>query len=172
MSDLLNDYPLRRSLKTKAESRVVFFITDLDIFMKRDERMKVKPAEVSPVIIDALKAKWPGATYVVILTPEQANHPAVSIGSHGLDNFHKYVVNPNQVGETTAGLIKFLKDLRIEFTPIRNPRTVSYLNIDKFIKSPKLTKIEANDYDKLGIEPDKDPSFQDLAKKRLRDAWP
>jgi hypothetical protein len=75
------------------------------------------------------------------------------------------------VGETTVRLKNMLLELGVKFRPIRNARAMSYLNIDKFARGG-LTVIRSDDYDKIGITPEKEVTFQDLVKKRRRSAWP
>jgi hypothetical protein len=63
------------------------------------------------------------------------------------------------------------QQLQVEVKLPRDARRLSWLNIGEFISDDRVRVVGGNDYEKAGVEPDKDLSFNDLAKIRSKKSW-
>lgn len=172
MVDFMMDKPRRRGLAAAVKEEAgteIYLISSAEFFSFRSKDM-TPTGEFSQAIVDQLLAKYPLATFVVYCTPSCA---PIRAALDALQNpcIRTFESDPQNVGDTAVKLKSFLTSLGVRFKPIRNPRTVSVLNISRFVVGGTLQCITRDDYDKLGIEPDKELTFADMAKQRRKNAW-
>jgi hypothetical protein len=128
--------------------------------------------EFSAATLSALHAAHPDTIFVVCVGQDwQEFWEILEKPPEGMD-VRLFRLDEDAAGETSARLRAMLVGLGVRFKPIRNPRTVSYLNIHKFILDDTCCVVGRDEYEKLGIDPDKELTFQDMANKRARSAWP
>jgi hypothetical protein len=142
-------------------------------FTQRDKDMKPRD-EYADGILRQLKDKYEGATFVVCLSPDYEwlrDKIDSSEDAKGLD-LRFFKIRFDAAGETTLRLRELLKRLGIRLRPIRNPRSVSFLNIHQFVVDERFQLVQSDDYDKLGVAPEKELTFDDMVKKRRQAAWP
>lgn len=147
----------------------ILLIASGEFFLQRDKKMEPKK-EFAPKVLEALVAQQKSlpSRHVVVCLHESQDWMRPYLESAGVEIFR---VKDGQLGETMVRLKARLQKLGVKFRPIRNSRAVSYLNIDRFAMG-KLRVIRPDDYEGAGIEPEKEVTFLDMAKKRRRDAWP
>ena len=169
--------PAQRLNKMKAslaKNRVVdvVLIASGDFFLQRDKKMEPREGEFASKVLEALTAQQreqPQARAIVVCLHDQQKWMKPHL--EGIPFLRVFRMKDGAVGETTVRLKNMLIELGVKFRPTRNARAMSYLNLDKFARGG-LTMIRSDDYDKIGIEPEKEVTFQDLVKKRRRSAWP
>ena len=146
--------------------RKVFLIRNASFFLQRKKDMTCK-SEIANSVVASLTSKHKSSIFVVKLTDSESWMSEYLNG----DNVHVFLYDPNNVGENTKELRNVLRKAGVAFGPIRNIRAVSILNIDKFVVSDNFISVGGDDYYKLGIVPEKDPSFEDMEKVRKVNAW-
>lgn len=128
--------------------------------------------EFSTKIADSLLKEYNPSQILVLVEPELANF-LDNLNSYG---FNTISVNLNDVLRTTTELITLLTSYRVKLKATTNiklrARAVSYLNIQNYVIDDSVLFVGEDDYQKLGINQDKDLSFEDFITKRKRDAWP
>ena len=177
MTDLFSDRASRRKLATgdsvseimRPSSGRVLFISNAAFFAQRGKKMETKK-EFSEDVLTQLTEKFRGDTVIV------AMDPAWDIFEKPLEDadfdLRIFKHSVGSVGETTQRLIALLKGLGIRLKRIRNIRTVAPQAIYRFVDDENFIYLEGSDYEKMGIDPDKELTFQDMAKKRERSSWP
>jgi hypothetical protein len=170
MSSFAEDIAQNRGIKTKEPTKPsapVVLVTDAKFFARRDKD-NIPIEEFSQRTWDGLFANCAEHRIVICIADEDSwirDH--VQPG----DRWEFFRIKYDSIGETTIRLRVVLSDLGLQFRPIRNPRTVSFLNIQKFVVGD-FTLLGTDDHEKVGLAPDKDLSFQDLANLRRKSAWP
>lgn len=82
------------------------------------------------------------------------------------------VIDATAVTESLERLTrKLMDDYGVEAAFPKNNRTVSWLNIGKYIYDKRVTVVGQNDHAVIGIDPDKEFSFQEMRRQRRRDGW-
>lgn len=178
MSDgFLDDRPRRISVAsqvTTSENRV-FLIHSPNFFAQRGKKMEPLP-EFSDKVFEDLVSQDKGDTYIVLLDTRKLTEVETIVKelkkrcSSNVD-LRIFEMNMLQIGDTISRLKNLLQGIGLRFTPIRNPRTVSPLNIYKFVQGDRMVVVKDDDYAKFGIEPDKELTFQDMVKRRKQSAW-
>ena len=172
MTRFVDDRPRRALVEglpviSEEAPQKVTLITSPMFFLQRDKNWMPRVGEFAETVLEGLLAKRPeGVVMVVLHTSTEWMRERMEAAG-----FRIFLVKEGEASETTIRLKQTLLDLGIRFRPIRNTRTVSYLNIHKFARN-NLVAVGADDYATLGIEPEKEITFQDMVKKRARKAWP
>jgi hypothetical protein len=166
--DFTNDRAPRRGVATTgAATPKTVVVTSPAFFAKRDKKMKPLP-EFSGELMQRLAAAHPGSHVLVLMHKEWMafKQPLLDAGAHTFD------INLDDIGATMERLVQELRMLGVQFRPIRNIRTVSPLKLKTFIRAETCLVVDQDDYEKAGVTPDKEITFQDMVKKRVRAAWP
>jgi len=171
MSDLLNERPKRKILGNPISnsSDVVYFVST-SLFMKRGKKMEVTN-EISTDTISALSTLYPNSIFLIMALPANKELAERIYSSKGSLDIRIFNVDETNIRDTNLRLKKALEGLGLQLFHIKNPRTVSYLNIHKFVVDSKLVRIEPDDYASLKISPEKEATFEDLARVRRKKAW-
>ena len=176
MTDVFGAAPSRKLSKassgyTRPATGKIIFVSNAALFAQRGKKMEVKK-EFSQGILDQLVAKYPSDTFIVCTDGSYSVFDEYLENAKSRIDLRTFKISENSLGETTTRLIALLKGLGVRFKRIRNPRSVHYRTIYKFIDDDNFLYVEASDYDLLGISPDKELTFNDMAKKRERASWP
>lgn len=175
MSDLVSDSAPRRKLSgvkpTSNNKQSVYLILSPVFFSRRGKQMEPLD-EFSEEVYSNLVDGDKGSTYIIL--HKQEDLPSVVLQNlvkkDGLD-MRFFEIDSAQVGDTISRLKNLLQSLGLRLCPMRNPRTVSPLNIQKFVQGDRLTTVKDDDYAIFGIAPDKELTFQDMVKKRKQSSW-
>ncbi len=177
MSDFVNDRPSRGTFVPQtpqtASSGHIFIIQSPYFFCRRGKNME-QTDEFSDKVIEELVERDKGSTYILLCVGKGAGLVKSLKESAAFKKIDMrfFPVNTGAAGDTITRLRHFLTNMGVSFKPIRNLRTVSTLNIHKFVKYHLVTFVEEDDYAALGISPDKELTFQDRVQQRKRVAWP
>lgn len=169
MGSLLDDRPHRKmvSLKESSEQTIVkkvLLFTKPAFFCKRDRDMKPEQ-EISQRVIDDVRQT---GAHCVVLVVSDDDWMKEQLTQAGLDLFY---INSIRPVVSAKSLKNYLVKLGVQFSYIRDFRQVTWLNMSKFTVNNILEVIRQDDYAKLGIKPDKEVTFQDMANDRKRGAW-
>lgn len=90
----------------------------------------------------------------------------------GLPNVTAFVFPSRLTEERTSFMKQCLIERGARIKSVRNPREVTYMNLQKFIDAPHMTWAGANDHSKAKIEVDKPKSFSELqSERKRRSSW-
>jgi hypothetical protein len=149
----------------------VYLILSANFFAKRGKKME-PTAEFSDTVLQELSKRDNGDTYVVLYGDEAPASLLTALeAKKGTLDVRLFQLDAKQVGDTMLKLKKLLQDLGLKFSPVREIRTVSHINISKFVQGDRLVTIASDDYKKFGFDPDKELTFQDKVERRKRAAW-
>ena len=171
--DWIDERPKRKfRAKNPDQKKKLILVTDAAVFAARDKKNQPKQ-EFSAKIVEQLKeSRHADALFFVCLSPawEIFREPLEASGL----NVVIFRLMLDKIGDTMVRLRRELQSNGVKFKPIRNPRTVSHLVIDRFIRDDSCLVVHADgtEYGKLSIQPDKELTFMDKARARKRkSAW-
>lgn len=177
MGNFADDMAPRRGLvnstKTKeVDLRPVILFTDIDFFTSRDKDGKPKGEWSSKVWDQVVEKFLNGENRVIICVDDElgkwANGNFIT-GHH--DDLIIFNIKAGSATENTLRLQVTLQSLGLKMKTIRNKRTVSFLNIHKYVQG-NLAYYSADDYEKADVQMDKELTFADMASQRRSSAWP
>ena len=87
-----------------------------------------------------------------------------------IPRLHLFTMYVGSFGETIVRLRALLQGFGVIFKPVRNLRAMSHLNLEKYALGG-LRVVTADAYDRLGLTPDKEETFAELAARRGRNGW-
>lgn len=145
-------------------------VSDASFFRRRDKHNKLME-EWSESMLRQAAQKWP---QVVIFEKMEYNAASLStflfVADLKLSNVKIISYPQEELDKTTAFWKECLTELGAKIKPARNPREVTYLNLDKWINAPHITWAGLNDHKKAKIEIDKPLTFQELQDNRKKKA--
>lgn len=172
----------RRKTKSPPVERIkTLVITNPLIFAKRDKKGEVPTEKIewSEQMIKQAAKKWP---QVLISCPTFDVCPSVAKAAATDDSFYIFakslnIPNVELILFTTTDpeeATKIWKERIIKaggvYKRAKNPREVTYLNIQKYFDAPHITWAGTQDHKKAKIEIEKEKSFQDYQELRKRKA--
>ena len=170
MGSLFNDRPVRRlSLEDdedlRPSSACVHLFLDPRFFCQRDRDMRPEEGKMSQRILSTVATSDAHCIVLMAAADQRYQEP---LEAAGFDLFH---MNPQQSVVSAKMLKQKLIELGIRFKYIDNPRRLTWLNMHEFVAAGEIQSFARDDYEKYGIEPDKEVTFQDLADRRKKNAW-
>lgn len=127
--------------------------------------------ELSRETVASVEAKFP---YVVVMSSPsslviaQAARAAFSKP----ENMHIVTINDGDVHKSIADLLNALRHVfSVSVRSPRDARTLTWLNIEKFIDDAYVTVAGPSDYAKIGIDPEKEPDLNELIRRRSDNDW-
>ena len=176
MVKLLSDRPKRRaSIRAQGLTAPpkVLLILSTAWFSQYDAKMSSISAWSDVMAESTLALAY---DHIVVIhrveTHEWANESVARFAQANKDRVHVINIGSMRDPAATSQLLRLLQGFGVEFHHIRNPRTVSYLNLADYCKSDNLTIVRAalSSYDLVGLTPDKEPTFTDAVKTRVKRA--
>lgn len=127
--------------------------------------------EVSPTTVAEVAAKFP---YVCVMTT--AASETVAEGARGLwpdpDNFRLLRILDHDITSTIDSMLTILsKDFGVSVRRPRDARTLSWLNIDKYIDDTSVTCVHPEEHAKIGLVADKEPDLNEMIRRRSDNDW-
>lgn len=142
----------------------VLFVKNAQFFAKRDQK-GVPLEEFSDKMLEQAQEKY---ERILVCSLPHPFFPA-------LEGKAKVVVIPidrKAVFACVQLVLTHLANLGIVLRLPKDRRTVSPLNLQNYVTDKAVVFADDNSYEVSGIEPEKPPSFQDIAKVRSRQSWP
>jgi hypothetical protein len=166
----------RRRLKpVKKPRKKTLVVKDPSFFAKRDKKgnlTSMEEPEWSTDMIEQAAEKWEQVLIFIYGGRRATEKLNKVIESLSLSNIINYTHPSENVEHITAFWKECLIKHGAEIKRARNPREITYLNIDKFVTAPHFTWVEGDDHKTAGIVVDKPKSFNDLQKeRRKRSQW-
>ncbi len=176
MTKFGSDYAANRGLKSQGETakreyHPVRLFSDIEFFCKRDKDNKPLKEFSERVWRDTL-AECEGQHLIVCIEKATNWMREFFEGQPKNGRFEFFNVKYTNAAETTLRLRARLEEMGMQFRPIRNTRSVSFLNIHKFIHTGDFMTFGLDDHATVNVKVDKELTFQDLAAQRRSNAWP
>jgi hypothetical protein len=173
MAPRTRKFSASKSTDLKKDDRVLL-VTDIAFFVERDPDGKMadpgKPDTwiFSEDLRDAVLAK-----YGCVLVATTSDHRQfLETGFGETDKVEYILVSPSSVLASTAAVIEKLQErCSVRMTLPKNKRTVSWLNLSRFVSDSRVDFADASSHSTLGFEVPKTKTFMDYAKERSRNGW-
>jgi hypothetical protein len=177
VGNFVDDMAPRRGLfssekKKEVDLRPVILFTDVDFFAERDKDGKPKGRWSAKVWDQVVEKFLNGEHRLIICVDDELGKWAKGnfVAEHH-DDLTVFTIKPGSATENTLRLQITLQSLGLKMKTIRNKRTVSFLNIHKYVVGG-LSYYAADDYEKAGVAIDKELTFSDMVSQRKSSAWP
>jgi hypothetical protein len=144
----------------------ILLVTSIDFLHRRASDNTILP-DISEKILEQLEAQY---DQTIVLRVVDGNSAAYTLPMR--PNLLICDIDKSSVFESMRRAVLLLKQqCQIEVKMPRDARRLSWLNIGEHISDDRVRVVGGNDYEKAGVEQDKDLSFNDLAKIRSKKSW-
>jgi hypothetical protein len=153
----------------------VLIVYESNFFMKRGPHGDVLGEFSQKLFDEVMNSDW---KHIVLLFPKAAYLDALQQAVIANEKRIQLVeLDADNVSNTMTSLISTIRlkcKINLQWKPRISLRNVSWLNLGTAIdpRSCQIQCVGADDQHCIGLEPDKEPSFQEFANKRSRAAWP
>ena len=171
----------RRRIKPKAiESKPTLFVSDPRLFARRNKvNSVIYPIEWSEQMVRDTVAKWEAIcvfttlrTLTSELELEHVEDFKKFIKGLGINSITVTTSDSKNVEVATKEIKECIINLGGRFRPPKNPREVTYINARRYFDAPHITFVGMNGHKKVGIEIEKERSFNDCQKlRKKRSSW-
>jgi hypothetical protein len=180
MSSLFDDLPARNfkfsddDEKLKLTTERLLVILGPIFFAKRDKDNKAeRPYVRSEIVWQQVEARWDRVVTLMGVDDQrlQQGYQQLVMGDRKI-HIDAVTVDTTDIGASTQRVIDYLRGRGIRMALPRNRRTVSWVNLQKFVSAGQsVTFVGEDDHVSIGVEPEKELTFKDLADKRARSGW-
>jgi hypothetical protein len=170
----------RRKKINRPDYPKTLVVSDASFFLRRTKHNEIPPEgsqEWSELMVRQAAKKWPqviifelASQYPTPTSMEGFSSLEAFVDSLDVSNVKVITYEQQELDKVTAFWKECLVELGAKIKPARNPREVTYLNLDKWIDAPHITWAGQNGHKQAKIEIDKPATFEELQKKRKKKA--
>lgn len=157
-------------LRATAGKRPLLIVKGSLFFAKRAADGKCM-LEVSPTTIAEVAAQFP-YVFTMITGASQAVAQAARDAWPDKNNFQILPIIAADVTGTINNMLNILRDdFGVSVRKPRDTRTLSWLNIEKYIIADDVTVVGPEDHAKIGLVADKEPDLNEMIRRRSENDW-